>query len=254
VRLRSNFFLTVLWWVLALIVGVALWQLVWLATGGAGFSTAWETLIELKSLAGTGIFWTSVRDTIFLAWAGLLGGLILALAVGVGIGSSPRVDHATRGTLHFLRALPSVILLPLFMSSLGSFYAMVIYLVASVVAFKLVVFVIRGVRDADVELMDSTRILKLHRLEKAIFLLLPSAAVMVATGLRLSWSRAYGAVVLAGVIAGTPGIGSQIGIAQLSAEPAPILAYALIAGLMGVFFFSLVSAIERSVVRWTVSR
>jgi ABC-type nitrate/sulfonate/bicarbonate transport system permease component len=238
----------------SLIIGAALWQLAWFVTGGLGFSSLSNTLSQLAQLVQSTVFWMSLGDTVFLTAVGLFLGLILALLVGVGIGGSPLLDKTTRGTLNFLRSIPSIILLPLFMASMGSFFAMVIYLVAAVVAFKLVVFVIRGVRDADAGLRDSTKILGLNRLERVFFLFVPSAAILVTTGLRLSATRAYGTVVLAGVLAGTPGIGAQIGLARLSSDPAPILAYALVAGVIGVVFFSVFSAIERFAAHWVVSR
>ncbi len=238
----------------SLAVAVALWQLAWFATGGVGFSSIADTLNRLGTIIITSVFWRSLGETLFLAMVGLAIGLVTALVVGVALGANPYIDKATRGTLNFLRSLPSVILLPLFMASIGSFYSIVIYLVAAVVSFKLVVFVIKGVRDTELGLRDAAHVLRLTRAERVTFVLLPSAAVLVATGLRLSATRAYGAVVLAGVIAGTPGIGTQIGFARLSPDAAPVLAYAIVAGALGVLIFYTFSAVEKSVVRWRIPR
>jgi ABC-type nitrate/sulfonate/bicarbonate transport system permease component len=127
---------------------------------------------------------------------------------------------------------------------------MVVSLVATVVSFNLVVFVIRGMRDADRHVSDMGQILRFTWLERLFFIALPAASVIVTTGLRLSASRAYAAVVLAGIIAGTPGIGYQISLARLSADSAIMLAYALTAGLIGVLFFYGFSEIERRAIQW----
>jgi ABC-type nitrate/sulfonate/bicarbonate transport system permease component len=231
-------------------LGVALWELAAWATGGIGFAHSCETLGALVVLSTDLEFWRAVAETIGIALLGLSLGLFLALISGALIGSSAVIDRSTRPTLNFARSIPSVILLPLFMASVGSFGWMVVNLVATVVSFKLVVFVIRGMRDADRNVSETGQILRFTWLERLFFIALPAASVILMTGLRLSANRAYATVVLAGVIAGTPGIGYQISLARLSADSEIMLAFAFTAGLIGVVFFYGFSEIERRAIQW----
>lgn len=232
------------------VASLALWELAWFTTRGIGFSHSWETLSALGQLSRLESFWVAIGETLAISFSGLALGLGIALVVGALIGSSKTVDVSTRGVLNFARSIPAVILLPLFMATIGSFGSMVVAIVATVVSFKLVVFIIRGIRDTEKQHSDAGQVLGFNRLENLLFVSLPSASILVLTGLRLSASRAYGAVVLAGVIAGTPGIGYQIALARLTADSSVMLAYALVAGVIGVVLFYGFSAVEKIAIRW----
>ena len=240
-------------WVRILAVGgtaFLLWEVAWFTTKGVGFSHSWETLGAFGNLSGQAQFWVAVAETLGLSLSGLALGLVFSLVVGAFIGSSEPLDLSTRGVLNFSRSIPAIILLPLFMATIGSFGSMVVAIVTTVVFFKLVVFVIRGVRDTEKQHSDAGRVLGFDRFENLLFVSLPSASILVLTGLRLSASRAYGTVVLAGVIAGTPGIGYQIALARLTADSSVMLAYALVAGIIGVVMFYGFSAVEKMAIRW----
>jgi len=232
------------------VVALVLWEVARFTTRGIGFSHSWETLAALAQLSMREAFWVAIGETLAISFSGLALGLGLALVFGALIGSSRAIDSSTRGVLNFARSIPAVILLPLFMATIGSFGSMVVAIVATVVFFKLVVFVIRGIRDTEKQHFDAGQVLGFTRLENLLFVSLPSASILVLTGLRLSASRAYGAVVLAGVIAGTPGIGYQIALARLTADSSMMLAYALVAGVIGVVLFYGFSAVEKIAIRW----
>lgn len=227
-----------------------LWETLWLATGGIGFAHSWEMVGFVLNRLTTGSFWVSFLTTVGFTLAGLTGGVLVALVVGVPLGSSEFLERSSRGLLFFGRSLPSVALIPLLLASLGSRSVLVVILVTWLVAIKMVFFVLRGVRDIRRGHDEQARALRLTAPVRTLFVRLPAASAIVATGVRLTVNRAYGAVILGGLIAGTGGIGRDIQLARINGDSDAVLGFAVLAGLIGVLFFWAFRLLEARVVHW----
>jgi ABC-type nitrate/sulfonate/bicarbonate transport system permease component len=88
---------------------------------------------------------------------------------------------------------------------------------------------------------------------KILLVYLPSTISIVGTGLRLSASRAFGTIVAAGIVAGTPGLGSQMFLAESSANYVRTFSYVVVMGIVGTSVYAIFSAIERKFVVWRVT-
>jgi ABC-type nitrate/sulfonate/bicarbonate transport system permease component len=229
---------------------LVLWEAIWFLVEGIGFYHSWEVAGFLLENVGVPEFWGALVVTILLTVAGLLLGLIVAIIMGLLIGPHHFLEKSSRGSLYFARAIPSVALIPLLMAALGSRLGLVVILVTWLVSIKLVLFVIRGVRDLDSRLEDQAAVLQIPALPRALFLRIPAASAQIMTGLRLTVNRAYGAVVLGGLLAGTPGIGRLIQLARLNGDSLSVLGYAFVAGMIGVLFFWAFGKLEEVFVRW----
>ena len=231
-------------------VGLVVWELVYWATEGRGFAHFWEVGLRIAHLTIDFKFWISIFATAGLALGGLAGGVMLAVLIGVPLAVYRRLERELRWVLLFARAIPSVALLPLLMASMGSRGALVSIFVVWLVAIKMVFFVIRGVRDVDRPLAEQAKLLQLSPTAQIVFLRIPSASSVVLMGTRLSVGLAYGSVVLAGLLAGTPGLGRDISFAAFSGETESVLSYTVISGYIGVALFTLLRKIEHRLVFW----
>lgn len=232
------------------VAAFGLWESIWLLTGGIGFRHSWEVVVFLSQQVLVSQFWLAIVSTLLLTLCGLFLGLIVAVAVGLIVGTIPFLEKSSRGTIYFGRAIPSVALIPLLMATLGSRLGIIVFLVTWLVAIKLIIFVVRGIKDVDSRLDDQARILRLRPLAKALYFRIPAASAHIVTGIRLTVNRAYGAVILGGLLAGTPGIGRLIQVARLNGDSLAVLGYATLAGLIGVLFFWLFGELERVLVKW----
>jgi ABC-type nitrate/sulfonate/bicarbonate transport system permease component len=240
-----------LWrWLATATIAVALWESLWIVTGGLGFSHSWEVLFFLLSSLSSPQFTGAILSTLILTLGGLVLGLGVAVIVGGVIGTRAFLETSARGTLYFARAIPSIALIPLLMATMGSRLGVVIVLVTWLVATKLVLFVVRGIRDLDKQLDDQIRVLQLSPIAATLYVRIPAAAATVVTGLRLTVNRAYGGVILGGLLAGTPGIGRLIQIARINSDSEALLSYAVLAGFIGLILFWGFGEIERLVVKW----
>jgi len=127
----------------------------------------------------------------------------------------------------------------------------VILLTAAVSSFKLIVFVVRGVQDFSPTMKDMADVMSLGILKRAVLLHVPSAAKSIMTGLRLTIARAYGAVVVVGLTTSGPGIGGELMRSKTAVNTPEVFAYALVAGLIGMAFFSAFSLLDRKLIFWT---
>ena len=82
------------------------------------------------------------------------------------------------------------------------------------------------------------------------YLYLPSIFSILGTAMRLSSSRAFATVVAAGILTGTPGLGSSLGLASSSANNLRVFSYVIIMGLVGIVIYSLFTLIENRFSHW----
>ena len=69
---------------------------------------------------GDPAFWTSVRQTVWQWFAGLIIGGVVGIVLGVTLGAVPLVQRLLNVPLEFLRPIPAIVYLPLLILVLGS--------------------------------------------------------------------------------------------------------------------------------------
>ena len=146
------------------------------------------TFNELWSLMHTSDFWIAFGQTV-RGWAlGLAVATVLAVPLGIFLGSSDFAGRAFRVPIEFLRPIPSAALIPLLFLTLGTTLKSEVFLAAFGAFWPLLIQTIYGVRDVDPLAMDTARSFGLGRLERLYRIKLPSAIPYIATGLRISSS------------------------------------------------------------------
>ena len=184
---------------------------------------------------------------------GFLLGTFLALVIGTSITLWNSGEKITRGSINFFRSIPSVVFLPLLIASIGASMRTSAILTTLVVTLMSITYVIRGVQDTDPLLVESTRLVGLNTLNRIRFLFLPSMISTLGTGMRLSASRAFGTVIAAGIIVGSPGLGSAMGAAASSANYPRVFSYVIVMGIVGTLIYSGFTFLESKLFRWRVT-
>jgi ABC-type nitrate/sulfonate/bicarbonate transport system permease component len=208
----------------------------------------------LYDLAQSGGFWTAVGNTL-KAWALGLGlAVAVAIPVGIVVGTSQRLYRSVRFVVDFIRPIPSIALLPLFILLFGIDLSLEMYIVALGAFWPLFFQTMYGVQDVDPVARDTASAYGLGRGMRFVFVSLPGATPYVATGLRISASIALLLAVGTEMVVGLPGLGREIYQAQYAAN-AP-KAYALIAasGLLGMLIAIGFNRVERRTLRWHPSQ
>jgi len=237
-------------WVAIAVVSFVLWEIASAVADASNFPHSWNVISDLIPLVVTSFFWNSISVTLAISLVGFVLGSFIALLIGVSIALWTSGEKVTRGTLNFFRSIPSVVFLPLFIASIGASTKTSVILTTVVVTLMSITYVIRGIQDTDPLLKESSELVGLGLQDRIHFLYLPSMISILGTGMRLSASRAFGTVVAAGIITGSPGLGSAMGAAAASTNYPRVFSYVLVMGIVGTLIYSGFSFFENRLFRW----
>jgi ABC-type nitrate/sulfonate/bicarbonate transport system permease component len=221
-----------------------IWFLADLLFDSPGLPSVVEVAQSLVKLIAGVPFWLALGYTLLSTLLGLVLGILVTTAVAFTFGVTRAGDLLIRQPLYFVRALPSIAILPLLLASIGSSMLVGVLFVTLMVLLKSAVFIFRGARDSFQRAREQISVLGIGFLDQVRFVVAPSALRTSAMGARLGGSTAYGASIFAGIFAGLPGLGHQIIVAQVTANQSRAFALVVIAGLVGVGLFKLIDQIE----------
>ncbi len=213
-----------------------------------------EMFAALFDEAGTSEFWSAVGNTV-QGWALGLGiAALIAIPLGIVIGSSRLVYRALRAVIEFLRPIPSVALIPLAVLIYGSGLESKVFLAAFAATWPLLMQTLYGVQDVDPVATDTARSFGLNRFERLYRVTLPSAVPYLATGLRISSSVALILAVTAEIVIGSAGLGREINVARSGGAVELMYALIITTGLLGWLLNLATTQAERRVLHWHPSQ
>ena len=212
------------------------------------------TVQALWSMVQTSVFWIAFGQTV-RGWAIGLGlAALLAIPIGIALGSSDFAASAFRVPIEFLRPIPSAALIPLLFLTLGTTLKSEVFLATFGAFWPLLVQTMYGVRDVDPIALDTARSFRLGRNERLVRVTLPSALPYIMTGIRISSTVALILAFTAELFMGTPGLGQRLNYVETFGLNDQIYALALATGFLGVAIHFAVSAVEKRVLRWHPSQ
>jgi ABC-type nitrate/sulfonate/bicarbonate transport system permease component len=212
------------------------------------------TVHKLWELMQTRDFWVAFAQTV-RGWALGLGiAILLAVPIGIVLGSNDLLASAFRVPIEFLRPIPSAALIPLLFLTLGTRLRSEVFLAAFGAFWPLLVQTMYGVRDVDPVAVDTARAFHIPRLSRLYRITLPGAVPYITTGIRISSAVALILAFTAELFMGLPGLGAQVNYAQSYGLHEELYAYALATGFLGLAIHLLSTAFERRALRWHPSQ
>lgn len=237
---------------LSTLTGLAAWQFV--ATSGVVPRNALPSLGAMVDAVGEvladGLLWRPMWDTLLGASTGLLIATVVAVPLGIALGSSRVLHTATNGTLEFLRPVPPPALIPVAVLVLGTGFETKTALVAIGCFFPLLVQCIEGVRSIDPMMAQTAGAFRITRTRTFLQVTLPAVLPNVFTGLRISASIALLVAVAVEVIVGTPGLGRAITLAANAGLPAQMNVFVVASGVLGIVVNAVFLQLQRRTVTW----
>jgi ABC-type nitrate/sulfonate/bicarbonate transport system permease component len=209
----------------------------------------------LVELLPTGALWIEVGRTL-QGWGGGLGiATLLAVPLGMLIGSVEVVYRALRVVIEFLRPIPSVALIPAAVLIFGITGAsMKIFLVAFAAFWPILFQAIYGVQDVSPGVKVTARAYGLGPFSRFVRVILPSTLAYVATGLRISSAIALILAVTAELVVGVPGLGRAIAAAHTAAQVPTMYALIVVTGTLGWLLNTAFQAAEARALHWHPAR
>lgn len=209
-----------------------------------------EMYAELLTLVVGRPLWVEVGRTL-QGWAiGITLATVLAVPMGVALGTSTVAYRMSRVVIEFFRPVPSVALIPLAVLVYGNGLATKVFLVTFATFWPILFQTVYGVRDVDPVARDTARSYGLGPRARFRHVTLPSAAPYIATGLRIASAIALVLAVTAELVVGLPGLGRAIVVAQSAGSVTLMYALIIATGLLGWGLNTLFQTVERHLLRW----
>jgi NitT/TauT family transport system permease protein len=193
-----------------------------------------EVVGRLAQLSADG---TLPRDVVASVWRILVGFLlatILAVPIGVLIGTYRLAEAAIEPFVDFVRYMPVVGFVPLTIIWIGLDDTQKFAIVFIGTFFQEVLLVMDDVKRVPRELIDIGYTLGLGDLAILRRIIVPSAAPAIWDTLRISLGWAWTWIVLAELVASTTGLGYRINVAQRYFATDTIIGYLLVLGILGL--------------------
>ena len=232
---------------------IAVWAVLAEVAGGTalvGPLATWDAIVELM---GESAFWSAAGTTLVMALRGLLIAAVVGTTLGILVGTSRWVAAGLQVPLAFLRSIPPIVVMPIALLVLGPTQQMGEALVFYGCVLPIVVTTAHGVAETDPVAIQTARSFGLSRFQVMRRVTLPSTSAYVGTAVRIALPHAFVIVVLAGFLAGSPGLGHSLVQAVLSGDSARLYAIVVVLGCMGLLVFEVGHVLERRLLHWHVS-
>lgn len=184
----------------------------------------------------------------------MLGGLLVAgvvgVALGIAIGRIRVLAELTEPIVHFGRAIPPPVVVPVFLFVYGIGTPMEVASIAFGVVWPVLINAIDGARYVHPGHMETARAFRLGPVQRLVRVILPSAAPKIFAGLRLALAVALVLMIVSEFQGSTDGIGREMSIAQTDLDVPTMWAVIVLLGLLGIVLNAAFGLAERRVLAW----
>ena len=218
------------------------------------FPTMSGTAAEAFRLIRTQQFWSAVGQTMDAWVIGMGVALVLAVPIGIAIGSNYPLYRSFRLVIEFLRPVPSVALIPLAIVLTGAGITTKVGLAVFGAFWPLLLQCYYGIQDLDPVAQDTARSFGLGTFERLWRITLPSTVPYIATGVRIASVVVLIVVVAAEIVIGAPGLGRELLVAQSGGAYEKEYALTVLIGVLAWVINIAFTRTERRVLRWHPSQ
>ena len=196
------------------------------------------------------------QSDVLLSLGNLFLGFVIAAVAGIALGFITALVAPVRWMLdpliHFLRGIPPVALVPIFISLIGFGTQMRVTSIALAALFPTMIATVDGIRSVSNDLLDVSRVYRLTRKERVLKVLLPAATPQIFSGLQVSLQVAFIVMIASEMLGSSQGIGAMTLLAQQSFMTADMWAGILLLGVIGFLVNILFSLLRRRVLSWYI--
>jgi sulfonate transport system permease protein len=190
--------------------------------------------------------WTSLMRVLVGLGIGVVAGTAIAVLAGLRRQSGEILDSA----MQVVKAVPVFALLPLFIVWTGIGEAPKITLIAVSASLPIYINTYSAIHNLDGELAEVTEVLRLGAFGVVWHLLLPGSISGFLSGLRISLTAAWLALIFAETINATSGLGYLMFQAQTSFRMDIIVLVVSIYAILGIVGYGFVLTLERLLLPW----
>lgn len=181
---------------------------------------------------------------------GLAIAAVAGVVLGAALGASELAYQTFRILIEFLRPLPSVALIPFSILLLGVGTTTTVAMIVFASFWPILFNTYYGVRAVNPVAIESARIFGLNRRQVFFRVQIPSAAVNIAAGIRISSAIALILVITVEILTRSGGLGYYIVRMQVAIRTEDMYAGIFVVGVIGYVVALAVAGLERRVIFW----
>ena len=236
--------------VLSLIAGMALWEIVGRHTSAAFMVPLSTTLVRLWSMVASGQLVSQFLNSAALFVTGFALALVLGAPLGLLLARVRLLRIAVEPYVMILYATPMVALIPFILSMMGFGFVPKVLVVFLFAIFPILYNTVEGARSIKPELIEVARSFRSSEWALWRDVMVPYTLPFTMTGVRQAIGRGLVGMVAAEFFLSSTGLGQIIMTASQNFDTAGVFASILIIGLIGVGLMRVGLYIEARFARW----
>jgi ABC-type nitrate/sulfonate/bicarbonate transport system permease component len=182
--------------------------------------------------------------------AGWVIGAVAGITLGVAIGRLPLLADLTEPIVHFARAVPAPVILPVFLFVFNIGTPMEVAAIVFGVIWPVLLNSIDGARHVHPGHLETARAFRIPPATRLARIILPSAAPRILAGLRLSLALALVLMIISEFVGSTNGIGREMLEDQSVFNVPGMWGVIVLLGLLGMVLNAAFGLLERRVLAW----
>ena len=236
--------------VLSLLAGMALWEIVGRHSSPAFLVPLSATLMRLWELLLDGTLVVQTLNSAGLFLTGFLLSFAVGMPVGLLLARVPVLRIAIEPYIMILYATPMVALIPFILSLMGFGFVPKVLVVFLFGVFPIIYNTVEGARSIKPEMIEVARSFRSSEWALWRDVMLPYTLPFTMTGVRLAIGRCLVGMVAAEFFLSSKGLGQLIMGASQNFDTAGVFAAILIICLIGVGLMRLGLLLENRFARW----
>ena len=239
----------------AVVLVLAGWELTAILTGVNRLYLPRPTqiVVALFDMFAEGKLAVDLAYTLYRIFAGFFIALVVGVAFGIWIATSPRVRAVADMFIAALYPLPKVTLIPLLIIWLGTGGPFMLTISALGAIFPIIINTVLGVRQCDPGLVLAARDLGASQRQVMRLVLLPSAIPSIFAGVRLGLGVSIILVVAAEMVIGKLGLGARLYLAGQVLETEQVFAVLIVLAALGIIVTKIQDQIDIWLGRWRLA-
>jgi ABC-type nitrate/sulfonate/bicarbonate transport system permease component len=238
--------------VLSLVAGLALWEVVGRHTNPAFMVSFSETMARLWALAASGQLGAQFIESAKLFVTGFALALAVGMPAGLLLARVPSLRVGVEPYIMVIYATPLVALIPFILSLMGFGFGPKVLVVFLFAVFPILYNTIEGARSIKPELIEVARSYRSSEWALWREVMVPYTLPFTMTGVRQAIGRGLVGMVAAEFFLSSTGLGQLIMTASQNFDTGAVFAIILIIGLLGVGLMRVGLMIEKHFARWRV--